>query len=99
MTPQEFVHKWKPVALTERQAAQEHFGDQAQGAACSAKSRGRLLGSGPTDQLASQRNTDLYASSSRQLTRTTAYCGAHVSSATAALTTFSAKDARLSALL
>ena len=27
MTPQEFVHKWKPVALTERQAAQEHFGD------------------------------------------------------------------------
>ena len=27
MTPQEFVTKWKPVALTERQAAQEHFGD------------------------------------------------------------------------
>jgi type II restriction/modification system DNA methylase subunit YeeA len=27
MTPQEFVHKWRPVALTERQTAQEHFGD------------------------------------------------------------------------
>ncbi len=27
MTPQEFVHKWRPVALTERQAAQEPFGD------------------------------------------------------------------------
>jgi hypothetical protein len=27
MTPQEFVRKWRPVALTERQTAQEHFGD------------------------------------------------------------------------
>lgn len=27
MTPQDFVHKWRPVALTERQTAQEHFGD------------------------------------------------------------------------
>jgi hypothetical protein len=27
MTPQEFVRKWKPVALTERAAAQEHFLD------------------------------------------------------------------------
>jgi type II restriction/modification system DNA methylase subunit YeeA len=27
MTPQEFVSKWRPVALTERQTAQEHFGD------------------------------------------------------------------------
>jgi type II restriction/modification system DNA methylase subunit YeeA len=27
MTPQEFIHKWKPVALTERATAQEHFLD------------------------------------------------------------------------
>jgi len=27
MTPQEFIGKWRPVALTERQTAQEHFGD------------------------------------------------------------------------
>src|SRR5882762_5989161 len=27
MTPQEFVHKWRPVALTERQTAIEHFAD------------------------------------------------------------------------
>jgi len=27
MTPQDFVRKWRPVALTERQTAQEHFGD------------------------------------------------------------------------
>jgi hypothetical protein len=27
MTPQEFIGKWRPVALTERQAAQEHFID------------------------------------------------------------------------
>ena len=27
MIPQEFVRKWRPVALTERQTAQEHFGD------------------------------------------------------------------------
>jgi hypothetical protein len=27
MTPQEFTRKWRPVALTERQTAQEHFGD------------------------------------------------------------------------
>ena len=27
MTPQEFVHKWRPVALNERQTAIEHFGD------------------------------------------------------------------------
>jgi len=27
MTPQEFIRKWKPVALTERAAAQEHFLD------------------------------------------------------------------------
>jgi hypothetical protein len=27
MTPQEFIKKWRPVALTERQAAQEHFID------------------------------------------------------------------------
>ncbi|MFZ1965170.1 MAG: DNA methyltransferase [Roseiarcus sp.] len=27
MTPQEFIHKWKPVALTERSAAQQHFLD------------------------------------------------------------------------
>jgi hypothetical protein len=27
VTPQEFVRKWRPVALTERQTAQEHFGD------------------------------------------------------------------------
>lgn len=27
MTPVEFVQKWRPVALNERQTAQEHFGD------------------------------------------------------------------------
>jgi hypothetical protein len=27
MTPQAFIAKWKPVALTERQTAQEHFLD------------------------------------------------------------------------
>ncbi len=27
MTPHEFIKKWKPVALTERQTAQEHFID------------------------------------------------------------------------
>ena len=27
MTPHEFIRKWKPVALTERQTAQEHFID------------------------------------------------------------------------
>ena len=27
MTPQEFIRKWKPVALTERATAQEHFID------------------------------------------------------------------------
>ena len=27
MTPLEFIRKWKPVALTERQTAQEHFID------------------------------------------------------------------------
>jgi hypothetical protein len=27
MTPQDFIHKWKPVALTERATAQEHFLD------------------------------------------------------------------------
>jgi hypothetical protein len=27
MTPQEFTRKWRPVALNERQTAQEHFGD------------------------------------------------------------------------
>lgn len=27
MTPQEFIRKWKPVALNERQTAQEHFLD------------------------------------------------------------------------
>jgi type II restriction/modification system DNA methylase subunit YeeA len=27
MTPQELIHKWKPVALTERATAQEHFLD------------------------------------------------------------------------
>ena len=27
MTPQQFIHKWRPVALTERQTAQEHVGD------------------------------------------------------------------------
>src|SRR5208337_4035707 len=27
MTPQEFIRKWKPVALTERSAAQQHFLD------------------------------------------------------------------------
>lgn len=27
MTPQEFIKKWRPVALTERQTAQEHFID------------------------------------------------------------------------
>jgi hypothetical protein len=27
MTPQDFVRKWKPVALTERATAQEHFID------------------------------------------------------------------------
>jgi hypothetical protein len=27
VTPQQFIHKWRPVALTERQTAQEHFGD------------------------------------------------------------------------
>jgi hypothetical protein len=27
MTPHEFIRKWKPVALTERQTAQEHFLD------------------------------------------------------------------------
>ena len=27
MTPQDFIHKWKPVALTERSAAQQHFLD------------------------------------------------------------------------
>jgi hypothetical protein len=27
MTPHEFVGKWRPVALTERQTAQEHFID------------------------------------------------------------------------
>jgi hypothetical protein len=27
MTPQEFVRKWWPVALTERQTAQEHFAE------------------------------------------------------------------------
>jgi hypothetical protein len=25
MTPHEFIRKWKPIALTERQMAQEHF--------------------------------------------------------------------------
>ena len=27
MTPQDFIRKWKPVALTERSAAQQHFLD------------------------------------------------------------------------
>ena len=27
MTPQDFIRKWKPVALTERATAQEHFLD------------------------------------------------------------------------
>jgi len=27
MTPQDFIRKWKPVALTERATAQEHFID------------------------------------------------------------------------
>ena len=27
MTPQEFIHKWRPSALRERQASQEHFID------------------------------------------------------------------------
>ncbi len=27
MTPTEFIKKWKPVALTERAAAQSHFND------------------------------------------------------------------------
>lgn len=27
MTPQEFIRKWKPVALTERATAHEHFLD------------------------------------------------------------------------
>ena len=27
MTPQEFIRKWKPAALTERASAQEHFID------------------------------------------------------------------------
>ena len=27
MTPQEFVHKWKKVTLTERSASQQHFLD------------------------------------------------------------------------
>ena len=27
MTPQDFIAKWRPAALTERQAAQEHFID------------------------------------------------------------------------
>jgi hypothetical protein len=27
MTPREFIDKWKPAALTERQSAQEHFLD------------------------------------------------------------------------
>ena len=27
MTPQDFMRKWKPVALTERATAQEHFID------------------------------------------------------------------------
>jgi hypothetical protein len=27
MTPQEFIGKWRPVALTERAAAQSHFPD------------------------------------------------------------------------
>jgi hypothetical protein len=27
MTPLEFIEKWRPVALNERQTAQEHFGD------------------------------------------------------------------------
>jgi hypothetical protein len=27
MTPQEFIHKWRPSQLRERQASQEHFLD------------------------------------------------------------------------
>src|SRR3974377_1781729 len=27
MTPQQFINKWKPVALTERATAQSHFND------------------------------------------------------------------------